>query len=109
MGNPIVKAISGGHTVRVKNELERNTTIKLGYANAKMYKLDDSSHPRPGCYRSCGSSTPDEFPADSPGTKGTCKLARRICFVHCPGQDILMATVLNSTADECGSSVDSWS
>ena len=56
----VVKAISGVHTVRFKNELERNMTIKLGYANAKIYKLDDPSCPRPECYRSCGSSTPDE-------------------------------------------------
>jgi hypothetical protein len=31
-----VKAISGVHTVRFKNELVRNITIKLGYANAKV-------------------------------------------------------------------------
>lgn len=30
----VVKAISGVQTVRFKNELERNITIKLGYANA---------------------------------------------------------------------------
>lgn len=35
-----VKAISGVHTVRFKNELERNITIKLGYANAKVRPLD---------------------------------------------------------------------
>ena len=34
----VVKAISGVQTVRFKNELERNITIKLGYANAKIYK-----------------------------------------------------------------------
>lgn len=33
----VVKAISGVQTVRFKNELERNITIKLGYANAKVY------------------------------------------------------------------------
>ncbi|XP_076963909.1 eukaryotic translation initiation factor 2 subunit 3, X-linked-like [Callospermophilus lateralis] len=64
----VVKAISGVHTVRFKNELERNITIKLGYANAKIYELDDSSCLRPECYRYCGSSTPDEFPTDIPGT-----------------------------------------
>lgn len=32
----VVKAISGVQTVRFKNELERNITIKLGYANAKV-------------------------------------------------------------------------
>lgn len=26
--------------VRFKNELERNITIKLGYANAKIYRCD---------------------------------------------------------------------
>merc|ERR1719491_708246 len=36
----VVKAISGVQTVRFKNELERNITIKLGYANAKIYKGD---------------------------------------------------------------------
>ena len=32
----VVQAISGVQTVRFKNELERNITIKLGYANAKV-------------------------------------------------------------------------
>ncbi|XP_053562336.1 eukaryotic translation initiation factor 2 subunit 3 isoform X3 [Bombina bombina] len=94
----VVKAISGVHTVRFKNELERNITIKLGYANAKIYKLDDSSCPRPECYRSCGSSTPDEFPTDIPNTKGNFKLVRHVSFVDCPGHDILMATMLNGAA-----------
>ncbi|KAG7231348.1 hypothetical protein INR49_012188 [Caranx melampygus] len=94
----VVKAISGVHTVRFKNELERNITIKLGYANAKIYKLDDASCPRPECYRSCGSSTPDEFPTDIPGTKGNFKLVRHVSFVDCPGHDILMATMLNGAA-----------
>lgn len=31
-----MKAISGVMTVRFKNELVRNITIKLGYANAKV-------------------------------------------------------------------------
>uniref|UniRef100_A0A2K5I735 protein-synthesizing GTPase n=1 Tax=Colobus angolensis palliatus TaxID=336983 RepID=A0A2K5I735_COLAP len=94
----VVKAISGVHTVRFKNELERNITIKLGYANAKIYKLDDPSCPRPECYRSCGSSTPDEFPTDIAGTKGNFKLVRHVSFVDCPGHDILMATMLNGAA-----------
>ena len=31
-------------TVRFKNEKERNITIKLGYANAKVNPIDDSNH-----------------------------------------------------------------
>lgn len=42
----MVKAISGVQTVRFKNELERNITIKLGYANAKIYKAKDPRVPR---------------------------------------------------------------
>lgn len=47
----LVKAISGVHTVKFKNELERNITIKLGYANAKIYRCTNESCPRPSCYR----------------------------------------------------------
>lgn len=38
-------------TVRFKNELERNITIKLGYANAKIYKCEEERCPRPMCYK----------------------------------------------------------
>lgn len=39
-----MKAISGVQTVRFKNELERNITIKLGYANAKVrFRFSDSN------------------------------------------------------------------
>ena len=44
----VVKAISGVQTVRFKNELERNITIKLGYANAKIFKAADPRCPRWG-------------------------------------------------------------
>lgn len=34
----VVKAISGVETVRFRQEKVRNITIRLGYANAKIYK-----------------------------------------------------------------------
>lgn len=37
--------------MRFKNELERNITIKLGYANAKIYKAKDPACPRPSSYK----------------------------------------------------------
>lgn len=55
----MVKAISGVMTVRFKNELERNITIKLGYANAKIYKAKGDKVPRPACYRAYGSNKED--------------------------------------------------
>jgi translation initiation factor 2 gamma subunit (eIF-2gamma) len=38
----VVKAISGVHTVRFKNELERNITIKLGILPPQTYTHQDT-------------------------------------------------------------------
>ena len=57
----VVRSISGVQTVRFKEEQERNITIKLGYANAKIYKSHDKNCPRPGCYSSRGSLEGDTF------------------------------------------------
>jgi translation initiation factor 2 subunit 3 len=51
----VVKAISGVQTVRFKTELERNITIKLGYANAKIFRCSSPTCARPDNYRSTGS------------------------------------------------------
>jgi translation initiation factor 2 subunit 3 len=113
----VVKAISGVQTVRFKNELIRNITIKLGYANAKIYKatgpapttegsgslsvgslgdnlLDPFAEGTMGLYRSKGSSTADTFIEDNK----VWSLQRHVSFVDCPGHDILMATMLNGAA-----------
>lgn len=95
----VVKAISGVQTVRFKNELERNITIKLGYANAKIYKCEDDSCPRPATYKAYGSSKEDAPSCDVPGFEDKrMKLLRHVSFVDCPGHDILMATMLNGAA-----------
>lgn len=56
--------------MRFKNELERNITIKLGYANAKIYKCADPRCPRPACYKAYGSSKEDNPKCDVPGEAG---------------------------------------
>ncbi|KAF5950666.1 hypothetical protein HYC85_012659 [Camellia sinensis] len=95
----VVKAISGVQTVRFKNELERNITIKLGYANAKIYKCEDDRCPRPMCYKAYGSGKEDNPMCDVPGFENCrMKLLRHVSFVDCPGHDILMATMLNGAA-----------
>lgn len=91
----VVKAISGVQTVRFKNELERNITIKLGYANAKVFKCDEPTCPRPGNYKSTKSDKEQGFPCDRVGCLGRMRLERHVSFVDCPGHDILMATMLN--------------
>ncbi|KNC87457.1 eukaryotic translation initiation factor 2 subunit 3 [Sphaeroforma arctica JP610] len=94
----LVKAISGVQTVRFKNELERNITIKLGYANAKIYKCDNLQCPRPDCYTSASSNQADSFDCNRPGCSGKYQVMRHVSFVDCPGHDILMATMLNGAA-----------
>jgi translation initiation factor 2 subunit 3 len=91
----VVKGLSGIHTIRFKQEKERNITIKLGYANAKVYKCDRADMKSPDCYTSFGSSTADVVPCPE---GGDWRLVRHISFVDCPGHDILMATMLNGAA-----------
>ena len=74
----VVKAISGVQTVRFKNELIRNITIKLGYANAKIYKCDSPECPRPGCYRSYKSEKEVDPPCEREGCTGTYRLLRHV-------------------------------
>ena len=74
----VVKAISGVQTVRFKNELERNITIKLGYANAKIYKCDSDDCPRPGCYRSFKSEKEVDPPCEREGCTGRYRLLRHV-------------------------------
>lgn len=92
----VVKAISGVQTVRFKNELERNITIKLGYANAKIYECSSEACERPGSWRAYGSSKEDSPPCEVCGSPML--LRRHVSFVDCPGHDILMATMLNGAA-----------
>jgi len=70
----------------------------LGYANAKIYKCDNTKCPRPGCYKAYGSLTEDNPPCEREGCGGTLRLQRHVSFVDCPGHDILMATMLNGAA-----------
>lgn len=93
----VVKAISGVKTIRFKTEMVRNITIKLGYANAKIYKCKNPNCHRPGCYAAFGSSTSDIIPCTQ-GCGGEMELVRHVSFVDCPGHDILMATMLNGAA-----------
>merc|ERR1712160_104786 len=54
----LVRAISGVNTVRHYDEKFRNITIKLGYANAKLYKCPEC--PDPQCYQPYGSKQKDQ-------------------------------------------------
>ena len=91
----VVRGLTGVQTTKFKQEKERTITIKLGYANAKIYRCTHPDCPRPGNYTSHGSAHPDRY-TDERGWEWV--LERHVSFVDCPGHDILMATMLNGAA-----------
>jgi translation initiation factor 2 subunit 3 len=85
----LVKAITGTATQRYSKERERNITIKLGYANAKIYH-----NPRTGRVFS--------FPAESvkekdPVTGDDLVFSYQISFVDCPGHHLYMAVMVSGS------------
>jgi len=92
----LVRTITGVNPVRHKKEKIRNITIKLGYANAKLYCCPVC--PSPKCYQSYGSFKEDKALCKNPDCKSPLILMRHISFVDCPGHDALMATMLAGAA-----------
>lgn len=88
----VVKAISGINTVKTSKEKFRNITIKLGYANAKIFKCTVCESP--GCYQPLPSDAPDNSKCSNEGCGAELQLVRHVSFVDCPGHDLLMATML---------------
>ena len=80
--------------MRLFREKLRNITIKLGYANAKLYKCPTCN--APDCFQSFGSSKPDQVLCEKCNTPLV--LTRHVSFVDCPGHDALMATMLAGAA-----------
>lgn len=91
----VVRALSTVDTVRHKLEKERNITIKLGYANAKIFKCLNSSCADKIPYKSVQSHVQDCL---CPHCGASMTLQRHVSFVDCPGHDFLMATMLNGVA-----------
>jgi translation initiation factor 2 subunit 3 len=83
----LVESITGVWAARHSEELKRGITIKLGYADASIYKCSICDHPL--CYSTkkicpqCGSQM--EF-------------VRAVSFVDAPGHEALMATMLSGAA-----------
>jgi translation initiation factor 2 subunit 3 len=80
----LVEAITGVWAARHSEELRRGITIKLGYADAPIYKC-------PGCEHLQAYSTDPTCPkCDSEG-----EFIRAVSFVDAPGHEALMATMLS--------------
>lgn len=79
----LVEAISGKWPAVHSEELKRGITIKLGYADATVYKCEK-----------CGYSSSDKCPK----CFEKCEPLRTVSFVDAPGHETLMATVLAGAA-----------
>lgn len=90
----LVRSVSGTNTVRLFREKLRNITIKLGYANAKLYKCPVCDAPQ--CFKSFNSAQADD--TNCVHCQTPLVLVRHVSFVDCPGHDALMATMLAGAA-----------
>ncbi len=83
----LVEALTGVWAARHSEELKRGITIKLGYADAPIYKCPECKPPR-------NYSTKEICPRC--GSKGV--FVRAVSFVDAPGHEALMATMLSGAA-----------
>ena len=89
----LTKSLTGVQTQRYAKEQESNITIRLGYANAKIYKCEQCE--APGCYYSVGSNQTEKNCkyCKTPGV-----LVNHVSFVDCPGHNSFMGTMMNGTS-----------
>ena len=79
--------MSGIWAAKHSEELRRGITIKLGYADAPVYKCQKCNAPE------CFSTT-----QKCPTCGAKCEFQRAISFVDAPGHEALMATMLSGAA-----------
>lgn len=83
----LVQALTGVWTARHSEELRRGITIKIGYADAFIYKC-------PKCRAPSSYTTQTKCPNCGSETK----FVRAVSFVDCPGHHSLMVTMLSGSA-----------
>lgn len=89
----IVKYLTSKETQQFAKEKERNITIRLGYANAKIWKC--ASCPEPECFSSSNSSLMSKR---CNLCKELTELVNHISIVDCPGHNELTSTMLNGSS-----------
>lgn len=86
----LVKVLSGKSTGQFQNEKEKNMTIKLGYANVKLFECQQCQGLR------CVESKIESSKCDL--CKIDLKLVRHFSFVDSPGHHTLVTTALSGAA-----------
>lgn len=86
----LVCALTGTKTQRYQKEQEKNITIKLGYANCKLYLNQHT-----GKMHAVPTATPE--PVLDPDTGKEMVHHSTISFVDCPGHELYMATMISGS------------
>jgi translation initiation factor 2 subunit 3 len=89
----ITKCLSSKETQKFSKEKERNITIRLGYANTKIWRCDICEPP--SCYSSSDSST---MRKNCSHCDADLELVNHISIVDCPGHSELTSTMLNGSS-----------
>ena len=89
----MVNSVCGIKTQRHSSEHIKNITIKLGYANAKIFKCP--SCPEPSCYESYDSK---KKKAKCENCESNMDLIKHISFVDCPGHNDLLLTMMSGVS-----------
>jgi translation initiation factor 2 subunit 3 len=89
----IVQCLSSKETQQYSDEKERNITIRLGYANTKIWKCHKC--PPPECFSSSNSSLMSKR---CKNCSELLELVSHISFIDCPGHNELTSTMLNGSS-----------
>lgn len=94
----LTKALSGITTGKFRAEQVANMTIKLGYANVKIYKCTAprAKCPPPECYQACGGAQKEAPPCKR--CEGPTELVRHVSLVDAPGHISLVTTMLSGAS-----------
>lgn len=88
----LVNAITGTSTQKHSDEKEKNITIRIGYANAKIFKCQYCKPPE--AFQSTKSS---DTSYNCKICNGQTDLISHVSFTDVPGHNIFMSTMLNGT------------
>ena len=88
----ITKALTGISTQKYASEKQKNITIKLGYANGKIYQCPLCKAPE--CYQS---SPSHQMNKNCQICNSEMKLITHFSLIDCPGHVKFMSTMLNGT------------
>lgn len=91
----LVKCLTEKETQQYSKERERNITIRLGYANAKIWKCISGKCDLPDNYCSSNSSLMSKLCSNCGEQM---ELVTHVSFVDCPGHNELTSTMLNGSS-----------